>query len=128
MAARRKKRSATKGTAGKTLARLESELPDTLAEFSRRVRKELGSLERKVEKAAAPRRRQIARALREAAHTLGRYEAEGEKRWNRLTTQARREALSVLRKLEKAVAPPARKKASRKKAARKARGARRKAA
>jgi hypothetical protein len=120
MAARRKTRSAkgaVRRPARKTLAKLENELPGTLAEFSRRVRRELTNLERKVEKAAAPTRRKVARALRDAAHALGRYEAEGEKQWNRLTGQARREALSVLRKLEKAVAPARGRRPARKKAA-----------
>jgi hypothetical protein len=107
MAARRKTRSAT-GARREALARLESELPRTLDEFSQRVRKQLTSLERRVEKAAAPARRQIARALRDASHALGRYEAEGEKRWKQLTGRARREALSVLQRLEKALKPPAR--------------------
>lgn len=122
MAARRKTRSQPKGVAGKTLARLEDELPDSLAEFSRRVRRELTSLERKIEKAAAPKRRRIARALRDAAHTLGRYEAEGEKRWRRLTDQARREAVMALRKLERAVAPQGRSPAGRRKTARRTSG------
>lgn len=122
MAARRKTRSAT-GAGRKALARLESELPRTLEEFSQRVRKELTSLERKVEKAAAPARRKIARVLREASHALGRYEAEGEKQWKRLTGQARREALSVLQRLEKALKPPARGGARKKAGARRPRRA-----
>jgi hypothetical protein len=123
MAARKK--TTAKGTRGRparqTLAKLESELPRTLAEFSKRVRKELTGLEVRVEKAAAPTRREIARVLRQASHALGRYEAEGEKQWKRLTGQARREALSVLRRLEKAVAPPRRRVARKKTALRKRR-------
>jgi len=96
MPARRKTgavRRPTRRKAQEALARLQSELPPTLADFSRRVRRELTVLERRVEKAAAPARREIARVLREASHALGRYEAEGERQWKRLAGEARREAL-----------------------------------
>lgn len=111
MAARRKGSAVRKRTPGKArqaLARLEDELPPTLAEFSHRVQRKLTALERKVEKAAAPTRRRIARALRDASRALGRYEAEGEQRWRRLTGPARREAIAMLRKLEKTLAEPRR--------------------
>ena len=38
--------------------------------------------------------------LRDASHRLGRFEAEGERRWKNLTGEARREALQLLRRLE----------------------------
>jgi uncharacterized protein YllA (UPF0747 family) len=115
MAARKKARTVRKPVRRSTkqaITRLETELPRTLAEFSRRVHRELTSLERRVEQAAAPTRREIARALREVSHALGRYEAEGEVQWRRLTGQARREAIAVLRRIEKALAPPRRRPAA----------------
>lgn len=98
------RRSILKGRAAKvgtTLARMERELPDTLREFSVRVRKRLGQLERTVVRAEARYQREGVRALRNASHQLGRFEAEGEQRWKRLTAEARREALLVLRRMEK---------------------------
>jgi len=107
MAARKKTAAVRRPTRRKeALARIESELPPTLKDFSRRVHRELTVLENRVEKAAAPARREIARVLRQASHALGRYEAEGERQWKRLTGQARREALAVLHKLEKVIEEP----------------------
>jgi hypothetical protein len=100
------KRSILKGRvakAGAKLARVERELPETLREFSERVRKRLGQLERAVVRAEARYQREAVRALRTASHQLGRFEAEGERRWKRLTAEARREALRVLRRMEKAL-------------------------
>jgi molybdenum-dependent DNA-binding transcriptional regulator ModE len=87
--------------------RLSDELPASLDEFSRRVHRQLTRLEGEVDRAEARARREIARVLRQASHRLGRYEAEGEKRWKKLTAQARREALTMLRKLEKLIEPKA---------------------
>lgn len=100
------KRSILKDRAAKVgakLGRMERELPDTLREFSIRVRKRLGQLERAVVRAEARYQREGVRALRNASHQLGRFEAEGEQRWKRLTAEARREALLVLRRMEKAL-------------------------
>jgi hypothetical protein len=47
--------------------------------------------------------------LRDASHRLGRFEAEGERRWKDLTGEARREALQLLRRLEKTLEPRRRK-------------------
>jgi len=101
------KRSSLKDRAAKVgarLGRMERELPDTLREFSVRVRKRLGQLERAVVRAEARYQREAVRTLRTASHQLGRFEAEGERRWKRLTAEARREALLVLRRMEKALA------------------------
>ena len=100
------KRSTLKGRAAKVgakLARAERELPETLREFSDRVRKRLVQLERAVVRAEEHFQREAVRALRNASHQLGRFEAEGERRWKKLTAQARREALLVLRRMEKAL-------------------------
>jgi hypothetical protein len=84
------------------------ELPPSLAQFSRRVRTRLTQLERRIERAEARTRRRWTRLLRDASHRLGRFQAEGERRWRRLTARARREALQVLRRLERELEPPRR--------------------
>ena len=99
-----------------SLRRIEHELPPTLAQFSRRVRSELGRLEKQIGRAGNRYRAGWARLLRDASLQLGRFEAEGEARWKRLTTRARGDALKVLRRLEKELAPPGRKGAKRRKA------------
>jgi len=112
-----RKRSASKAPAGGArvqksvkqglakVERLSDELPATLDEFSSRVHAHLTRLEGEVERAEARARREIARVLRQASHRLGRYEAEGEKQWKKLTGQARREALALVRELEKKLEP-----------------------
>jgi hypothetical protein len=47
-----------------TVSRIQRELPETLADFSKHVGQKLTGLEKRVEKAAAPARREIARTLR----------------------------------------------------------------
>jgi len=106
------------------LGRLE--LPATLRDYVAQVRKRLDRLERDVARARADARKQAARLLREASHQLGRLEERGEAGWRRLTRPYRRRLVDLLRRLEKALAPPARRKAPRKKTARK-KTARRKA-
>lgn len=114
----RKKTSArSKATRRKTaIERIEGELPKDLRDFSRIVRRDLGQLEKQIEGARKDVRRGLTRALREVSHQLGRFEADGERRWKKLTSQARRDAVKVLRNLEKVIEPPKRKrKAARKK-------------
>ena len=82
-----------------------NELPASLDQFSRRARVGLTRLEGTVEKAEARYRRQAARMLRDASHRLGRFEAEGERRWKNLKGEARREALQLLRRLERTLEP-----------------------
>jgi hypothetical protein len=110
-------RKTARTTMRANLKRLEDELPPTLREFARGVRLRLTRLEREIHKADVARRRRWTKLLRDASHQLGRYEAQGERQWKKLTRQARQEAVSVLQRLERAVAPP---KPKRKKAARKA--------
>jgi hypothetical protein len=88
--------------------RLEQDLPPTLRDFSRRVRAGLSELEREVGRAQANPRREATRLLREASHALGRFEAEGERRWRKLTAPARREAIRLLHRLERTLAMPKR--------------------
>jgi hypothetical protein len=103
--ARRKTRASLK----RSIARIEEELPATLSQFSRRMGARLGDLEARIEKAGAVYRRRSTRLLREASHQLGRFEAEGELRWKRLTARARRDALKLLRRLEREIGPSRRK-------------------
>ena len=91
----------------RSLARLEGDLPPTLAQFSRRVGRELTRLDRQIVRARARYRGQGTRLLRDASHLLGQLEAAGEKRWKKLTSRARADALRVLRRLEKEIAKTA---------------------
>jgi hypothetical protein len=109
------KKAARKATAKKKttprkrsgpVSRLQQELPATLGEFSKGVRRQLNALERNIEKSDWRYRRQTTRALRDASHLLGRLEADGDRAWKRLTAQARREVLGVLRSVERAVEGP----------------------
>jgi hypothetical protein len=123
-----KKKTATKATrkkkAGRSVrARLEAELPTSLAEFVRQVTVRLNRLEKQLDKAEGRYRREWTRTLKNVSRQLGRFEAEGEKRWKKLTDAPRRDAVRLLRKLEKAIEPPKGKATRRKKA-----GARRTAA
>ena len=121
--AQRKKTTTRKKTTRKkarrkssALARLEEEMPRTLKELSREARRNLTRLERDLEKAGAQTRRRLARLIRDGSHRLGQLEARGEREWRKLGRKARLEAVSVLKRMEKAVAPkPARKKTRRKK-------------
>jgi hypothetical protein len=110
----RKKTATRRGRGAEALDRLEAELPPNLKELSRRVRRDLTRLERQIETARSDARRRWARVLRDASHELGRLEAIGEKRFRKLTTQARRDAVKVLRRLEKAIEPPKKKRVARK--------------
>jgi hypothetical protein len=106
----------------RAIERLELELPPTLAQFTRRMRTRLARLEREIERTEVRYRKGFTKLLREGSHQLGRYEALGERRWRDLTTQTRRDVAKVLRRIEKAVAPPParRKPATRKSAGSKA--------
>jgi hypothetical protein len=78
----------------------------------------LGELEARIEKAGTAYRRRWTRLLREASHQLGRFEAEGELRWRRLTARARRDAVQLLRRLEREIGHDGRqRKAARRKGA-----------
>jgi hypothetical protein len=80
-------------------------LPADLDDFSRQVRRRLTALEKQIGSA----RREGTRLLREASHALGRFEAEGEKRWRSLAAPARRRALRLLHRLERVLEAPKRK-------------------
>jgi DNA anti-recombination protein RmuC len=91
------------------------ELPPTLRDYAKQVRKRLDRLERQITQAQTDVRRRAARLLREASHQLGRLEVRGEAGWRRLAGPYRKQLLDLLRRLEKAVSPSAaRRKATRK--------------
>jgi len=103
------------------LDRIGDELPTTLRDYGKQVRRQLNALEREIERAIPQARRRTAKLIREASHNLGAVEARGEKAWRERAGSMTRDAQKLLRKLERAVAPPARKKkAARKKASKKA--------
>jgi len=113
-AAPRKKRPRVAARGATALERIESELPATLKEYGKRLRRALTRLEVDIERGEKRARRTATRLLREASHQLGALEARGEREWKRRTTQARREAVRLLRKVEKAIEPPNRKARTRK--------------
>ena len=99
------------------LARLEGQLPPTLREFAGELRKRLDRLERDVTKAQLEARRRAAKLLREASQQLGRLEVAGEAGWRKLGASYQKELVALLKRLEKALSPPAARKPARKKAA-----------
>jgi hypothetical protein len=114
-AARGRKRG---GNARAALARIERELPRNLGDFRKLVSKQLNQLERQMEKTGQQTRRRAVRLLREASRELGRLDAHGERGWRQLAAPYRKELVSLLRRIEKAVAPkPAAPRAKRKPAA-----------
>jgi hypothetical protein len=117
-------RRKTRANLRRSIARIEAELPATLAQFSRRMGARLGALEARIENAGAAYRRRWTRLLREASHQLGRFEAEGELRWARLTARARRDALQLLRRLEREIGPTGRQRKAARRKRRTPRGAR----
>ena len=99
------------------LAQLEGQLPPTLREFAADLRKRLDRLERDVTKVQLEARRRAASLLREASLQLGRLEVSGEAGWRKLGASYQRELVALLKRLEKALAPPAVRKPARKKKA-----------
>jgi hypothetical protein len=91
-------------------ARIESQLPKTLREFAGELRKRLDRLERDAVKAQIEARRRAARLLREASQQLGRLEVGGEAAWRKLGASYQKDLVALLGRLEKALAPPGRKK------------------
>lgn len=98
---------------------IELELPTTLREFAKELRKRLDRLERDAARAQLEARRRAARLLREASQQLGRLEVGGEAAWRKLGASYQKELVALLGRLEKALAPPRPKRRStpRKKAA-----------
>ena len=119
MAARTTKRKTSRGRKARSdaFARLEGQLPPTLREYAKELRKRLDRLERDLAKAQLEARRRAAKLLREASVQLGRLEVGGEAGWGKLGATYQKDLVALLRRLEKALAPaksarrPARRKA-----------------
>jgi hypothetical protein len=107
-----RRKSGARDRARTAFARFEAELPPNLRDFSKRVQRGLSRLEKQIENAQRDARRRWTRLLRDVSHQLGRVESEGERRWRAQSLQARREAVRLLRRLEKAIEPPKAAKAS----------------
>jgi hypothetical protein len=114
---RKKNTAKRRGRRTNPLARLEGQLPPTLREYAGELRKRLDRLERDVTKAQLEARRRAAKLLREASQQLGRLEVAGEAGWRKLGASYQKELVALLKRLEKALAPPAARKRPRKKAA-----------
>lgn len=105
----KKRASAGRKRVVRSLDRLERQLPPTLREFAGELRKRLDGLEREAVKAQTEARKRAARLLREASHQLGRLEMGGETAWRKLGASYQKELIALLKRLEKALAPPAKK-------------------
>jgi hypothetical protein len=103
----KKKSTKSRSRRNDPLARLEEQLPPTLREYSGELRKRLDRLERDVTKAQIEVRRRAAKLLREASQQLGRLEVKGEAGWRKLGASYQKELVALLKRIEKAVAPPA---------------------
>jgi len=117
MAARTARKSASKRRLDKgAFARLEGQLPPTLREYAGDLRKRLDRLERDLAKARLEARKRAARLLREASHQLGRLEVGGEAAWRKLGASYQKDLVALLKRIEKALTPPAKRRPARKKA------------
>jgi len=87
------------------IAGLELELPDSLRDFGRQVRRRVTQLEKEAARLREDASRRATRLVREASHRLGWLEAEGEAGWRELTDRSRRDLANLLRRLERAVDP-----------------------
>ena len=115
----RRKTKRKKAAPKSALDLLEASLPKDLRSYEQRMRRNLARIEKQIETAQRERRRRFVRMLREASHRLGRLEAEGEKRFRQQTTKARRDAVKLLHRIERAIEPKPKRKTARKKTARK---------
>ncbi len=115
-------RAATVSAVASALDRLERQLPPRLADYIAQLQARLDRLEKQIQQAQDTTMQRATRLLREASRNLGRLEVRGESGWERLSNRYRAEAVRLLRRLEKAIAPvkTAGKKSARKKSTRKA--------
>lgn len=118
-----RRRTASRQAPRSAIAKLEAELPPTLRDFSRRVRRGLTKLEKRIEKEGQQARRRYARMLRQASHRLGELEAQGEREWRKQSQRARSGTVKLLRQLENTIESPRKKKARRNAAPHSRRGA-----
>ena len=120
MTARRKtaaKKKATRKAGGKKGAR-RLKLDADMKRYAGQVEKSLKRIEKEIDKAELRYRKTLAQLLRDASRQVGRLDSLGDKRWRDLIGPARRDFQSLLKRIEKAVAPgaPSKKKAAKKKA------------
>ncbi len=104
--AKRTRRAPAKAPAKKAAraaSKHKADLPPSLAEFARKVQGGLSRVQKQIE--GSPASRDFLRLLREASHRLGRLEAEGERRFRKLAGAARKDALGLLKRVEKALEP-----------------------
>ena len=106
------RRAATKAKQKSRFSRIEAELPANLRDYAKQVHKQLNTLERDIERAIPQARRRTARLIREASHQLGAMEARGQKAWRERAEQMTKDAQRLLRRLEKAIAPAPRTRAT----------------
>jgi len=92
---RAKKKAAKRSLLGK------ADLPKTLKDFSKQLRKDMNGLEKQIEGARKDTRRKLTRAVRDASHQLGSLEARGQKEWRKLSKKARAEAQRTMKKLQR---------------------------
>ena len=123
-----RKRAAKKKSQKSALERIEDELPANLRDYVKKVHRQLNALERDVERAVPQARRRTARLIREASHQLGALEERGQKAWSARADHMTKDAQKLLRKLGKAVAPPAKRGGKKKSATRKKAAGKKKAA
>jgi hypothetical protein len=105
--AARRRTSRSRGRGRKAFIRIEEQLPPTLREYAAEIRKRLDRLEREIARARVEARRRAARVLRDASQQLGRLEVGGEAGWRRLGASYQKDLISLLRRLEKTLAPRA---------------------
>jgi hypothetical protein len=123
-----KKKAAKKKTTRKKGAR-RLNIDADMKRYARQIEKRLKQIEEEIDKAETHYRKTLAKLLRDAGRQVGRLDSVGDKRWRDLIGPARRDFQKLLKRIEKAVSPGAKRKktASRKKAASKKKAVKRKA-
>lgn len=111
MTARKARKSGTRSKSGRGRAaqafdRLQQELPPTLAGYVKQVGGRLDRLEQQIQNARDETRRRWTRLLRDASRELGKLEVRGEREWEKRSLKLRRDAVALLKRLEKAIEPP----------------------
>jgi len=126
MTARKKtaaKKKAAKKKATRKKAARRIHIDADMKRYARQIEKRLKQIEREIDKAETHYRKTLAKLLRDAGRQVGRLDSIGDKRWRNLIGPARRDFQKLLKRIEKAVSPGAK----RKKAAPKKKAAKRKA-
>jgi hypothetical protein len=117
MAARKRTTRRSAGRSGSGGGMMSETLDDTLKQIEGRLPANL-----------KPMVRQLRQLVRDLQKQIDRARAERDARWNRIETQIRKETVSILRRLEKAVQPSAVRKKTTRKAASRRKSGRKKAA